>query len=174
MSSKSGMQPLPQPLKHLQIQGGYIVVAETEQVNVIQAAAPAENDDLRDYRKILVAAEQKSQEDYDKTVITLSGGALGVSFAFVDKFLTPGKISAPNLLFCAWFFWITSLTAVLVSYYFSHLALRHAIVEVDKGEPEKIHSKFNSMTKFCNAIGGIAFIVGLIMMAIFVVKNFGA
>jgi len=38
---------------------------------------------LQEYRTHLVAAEQKAQEDYDKTVISLSGGALGISFAFI-------------------------------------------------------------------------------------------
>ncbi|WP_417913843.1 hypothetical protein [Candidatus Electronema sp. JM] len=35
-------------------------------------------DQLAEYRKWIVAAEQKSQEDFDKTVLSLSGGALGV------------------------------------------------------------------------------------------------
>jgi hypothetical protein len=33
---------------------------------------------LVDYRKLLVGAEQKAQEDFDKTVLALSGAALGV------------------------------------------------------------------------------------------------
>lgn len=33
-------------------------------------------DAMAEYRKSLVAAEQKSQEDFDKTVLSLSGGAL--------------------------------------------------------------------------------------------------
>lgn len=35
---------------------------------------------LQDYRKLLLTAEQQAQANFDKTVLSLSGGALGVSF----------------------------------------------------------------------------------------------
>ncbi len=35
-------------------------------------------DQLAEYRKWIFAAEQKSQEDFDKTVLSLSGGAVGI------------------------------------------------------------------------------------------------
>jgi len=43
------------------------------------------NENLQEYRKHLVAAEQQVQADFDKTVLSLSGGALGISFAFVKN-----------------------------------------------------------------------------------------
>jgi hypothetical protein len=44
------------------------------------------DDQDREYRAQLVAVQRKSEEAFDKTVVTLSGGALGVSFAFVTNF----------------------------------------------------------------------------------------
>ena len=37
------------------------------------------------YRKDLSALEQKSQAEYDRMVVTLSRGAMGISFAFVGR-----------------------------------------------------------------------------------------
>lgn len=41
------------------------------------------NQALHDHFKFLRDADQQAQTDYEKTVLSLSGGALGISFAFV-------------------------------------------------------------------------------------------
>ncbi|WP_134984071.1 hypothetical protein [Xanthomonas axonopodis] len=51
-----------------------------------------------EYRQWLVVAEQKAQEDYDKTVLTLSGGALGISFAFVKDIVGQNPIQNSSWL----------------------------------------------------------------------------
>ena len=43
-------------------------------------------DRLQEYRATLLVAEQKAPGQFDKTVLTLSGGALGVSFALSSFF----------------------------------------------------------------------------------------
>ena len=53
------------------------------------------NNALQKYRDFLIAAEQKSQEDYDKTVIALSGGALGISFAFATDIVGGQSLTQP-------------------------------------------------------------------------------
>ena len=40
-----------------------------------------------EYRNGLIAAEQKSQDDYDKTIISLSGGALAISVVFIKDIM---------------------------------------------------------------------------------------
>src|SRR5262245_17256947 len=92
------------------------------------------NKELSEYRRHLVSAEQKTQDDYDKTVLTLSGGALGISFAFVDKFIRQGPTIRPDLLVAAWTAWVASVGLVLVSFYVSGLALRKAINQTDERE----------------------------------------
>ena len=51
-----------------------------------------------EYRKDLIALEQRAQEAYDTTLLTLSGGALGVSFAFVKDFLGTQAAVRPRWL----------------------------------------------------------------------------
>src|ERR1051325_8367007 len=73
------------------------------------------DDALFEYRNHLVLAGQKAQEDYDKAVMTLSGGALGVSFAFLKDIVGPGDLLNETLLFFSWISWGLSVTAVLFS-----------------------------------------------------------
>jgi hypothetical protein len=133
------------------------------------------SDSLEEYRKHLVLAEQKAQEDYDKTILSLSGGALGISFAFIDKMIGTGPVIQPGLLFLAWVSWGTSVIVVLASFFFSQLALRQAIRQVDT---EQIYIKrpggFYSITiDICNGVGGFLFFAGVILIIIFVHKNLG-
>ena len=129
--------------------------------------------DLREYRQWLVAAEQKGQADFDKTVLTLSGGALGISFAFVKDIIGPGQITQPLILLAAWICWALSCFAVLASFHYSNLAVRRAIEQCDSG---KIHCEppggyYTKITKFLNASGGVLFFGGVFLMALFVYFN---
>lgn len=130
---------------------------------------------LKQYRSYLAAAEQKAQEDFDKTVLSLSGGALGISFAFVKDIIGPGPITLVGYLASAWACWGVSMMLVLVSYFTSHLALRRAIKQVDTKE---IHTNrpgeyFALVTASCNALGAIVFFAGVAQMILFVWHNLG-
>jgi len=130
-------------------------------------------DDLSDYRKHLQIAEQKSQEDFDKTVLSLSGGALGISFVFLKDVIGPNPISEPGLLFAAWVAWGSSTFCVLASYYASHLALREAINQIDKktirnGRPG---GAYNLITACLNAAGAVLFLIGVLAITLFANAN---
>ncbi|MFA6903787.1 MAG: hypothetical protein WC236_11970 [Gallionellaceae bacterium] len=128
---------------------------------------------LADYRKWLVAAEQKSQEDFDKTVLTLSGGALGISFVFLKDVIGPHPIIMSSFLLVAWSAWAFSTFSVLTSYYLSHLALRRAISQVDDGTIYKQPpgGAFACMTAILNAIGAMLFLVGVCCITVFAGAN---
>jgi hypothetical protein len=92
------------------------------------------DESLQEYRAQLVAAEQKAQEDYDKTVASLSGGALGVSFVFLKDFVGSAQIHFSGFLLGAWICFGLSVTVVLFSFFSSNLGLRRAIKQVDAGK----------------------------------------
>ena len=128
---------------------------------------------LAEYRKWLVAAEQKSQEDFDKTVLSLSGGALGISFVFLKDVIGPQPIVLSCFLLAAWLAWAFSTFAVLTSYYLSHLALRRAISQVDDGT---IYKKppggaYAYLTAILNATGAVLFLVGVCCITVFAGAN---
>lgn len=130
-------------------------------------------EDLKKYRDHLVLAEQKAQEDFDKTVLTLSGGALGISFAFITDVAGDPPFKWPLLLFWAWVCWGLSAFSVLVSYFASHLALRRAIRQVDTGEiyTGKIGGAYDFATAVLNGLGAALFLSGVILIVAFAYLN---
>jgi len=67
-----------------------------------------------DDRNILIAAEQKSQDDYDKTLVSLSGGALGISFVFIEQIIGDNKVISEWILISAWSVWCFSLASICI------------------------------------------------------------
>src|SRR5258705_6835682 len=98
------------------------------------AAVPAPTPDP-DWRKHLVSAEQKSQEDLDKALLSLSGGALGVSFVFLKDIVGAGPLVSVHLLQMAWICWAISTMTVLLSYYGSVYTINRAIQRLDARLP---------------------------------------
>ncbi len=131
------------------------------------------NGHLVEYRRLLVEAEQKSQEHFDKTVLSLSGGALGISFVFVKDIIGKDHIIDTYLLVLAWLSWGFSSFSILLSFYLSHLALRSAIRQVDEGT---INSKnaggiFSIITERLNVFGAILFLLGILFITFFASSN---
>lgn len=130
---------------------------------------------MQDYRTLLETLQQKSQADYDKTVLALSGGALGISFAFVKDFIGESPIHCPWLLFYAWIVWGVSISAMLFSFFFSNLALTKAIKQIDENKIRIEHPGgfYDKATACLNIAGGVLFLAGVILSVLFVAHNLG-
>jgi uncharacterized membrane protein YjfL (UPF0719 family) len=130
---------------------------------------------MKEYRQHLVLAGKDAQQDFDKTVFAFSGGAIGISFAFVTDIVKPDAMLAPSQLILAWGSWTVSLVCVLLSYYFSTLALRKAVKQIDQGKLSKEHAGgfYDTATAWLNPAGALFFILGLIFMICFVKLNLG-
>jgi hypothetical protein len=126
-----------------------------------------------EYRQWLVAAEQKCQDDFDKTVLSLSGGALGVSFVMVKDVIGTNSISHPSWVLFAWVAWAISSLSVLASFFISHLALRKAIAQCDDGTiyTQKPGGRLSDFTRYLNAGGALLFFAGVCFMAAFAYTN---
>jgi hypothetical protein len=131
------------------------------------------DDDLSEYRKHLLSVDQKSQEEFDKTVLSLSGGALGISFVFLKDVIGPNPIVDPNLLFIAWVAWGSSTFCVLLSYYLSHLALRKTIRQVDARtlRTERPGGRYSVAISVLNPVGAILFLLGVCTITLFANAN---
>lgn len=130
-------------------------------------------DHLAEYRKFLVTAEQKSQEDFDKAVLTLSGGALGISFTFLKDIVGDNPIAEPAFLIWAWTLWAGSIFCVLFSYFLSHLSLRTAITQVDNDTiyEQKPGGVWARWTALLNISGAILFVLGVLTLTYFASVN---
>jgi hypothetical protein len=131
------------------------------------------NDADADYLKTLVECEHQAIDQFDKTVLTLAGGAFAVSFAFLKEIVKPETVIHRNWLILAWAFWAASLTCTLSSFYSSHLAMRHAQRQFRRGirREKNLLGPYGVAIQWLNPTSAVAFIVGLISMSVFVTTN---
>ena len=127
----------------------------------------------KDFRNRVLEWEQKIGDSYDKTLITLSGGALGLTITFIKYIIEENSIVCINLLLLSWGAWIVSLTSLLLALYFAQFAYRRTIIQLDE---ETIYDQtpggiFTNIVSFCNAVGGIGFIIGVVAIVMFVSTN---
>lgn len=130
---------------------------------------------LREYRQHLVLAEQKAQEDYDKAVLALAGGGLGVSIAFIEKVVGSGPLEKAAFLTGSWLCWAASIACVLCSYFLSRHALRCAIAQVDdEVQIRRLGGRMAVATEVANFLSGFLFLVGAVLISLFAVANLEA
>lgn len=125
------------------------------------------------YRQDYINSEQHAQDELDKTLIKLSGGAFAVTFAFVSNFIENEPVLV-GWLIASWLTWGLSIVCSLASYYLSTLAFRRAIDELDSGkEFEDVDpgGHFTKWLNFLNPFSLLLFAVGVVCISIFVTYN---
>jgi hypothetical protein len=125
------------------------------------------------YRQSLLELEQKMQSSYDKAVMTLSGGALGVSMSFLKDVVGTQNVQGGKFLLAAWICWGLSVTGTLASFYTSSCALRKAVQQTDDKTIylELCGGRFNLLTKILNFGAGLLFLAGVASIVVFVAHN---
>lgn len=167
-SVMSNMSPTPSPTP---------APASTSLSNTAPTPAPAPIPEyLAKYRDLLIAADQKAQEEFDKAVLSLSGGALGVSLVFLKDVIGSDPIGWPSLLMAAWVCWAFSTLFVLVSYHLSHKAIRASIQQIDDGDPyaQKFGGDWAVWTARLNVWGATLFVAGVLFITSFACVNLSA
>ena len=125
------------------------------------------------YRQMYIEGEQDSQEDLDKSLIALSGGAFAVTFSFVSNFID-GEPVLIGWLISSWLSWGLCIVASLFSYYLSTLAFRSAIEELDDGkdfEDVDPGGRFTTCLNIVNPVSLGLFVFGVISISVFVIYN---
>lgn len=133
---------------------------------------------IKEYRNQLTELEKTNQVSYDRSVMTLSGGAIAITFSFAGP-LADGKLIGQFWLIGSWAAWALSCAAIMMSFSFSAAAMRLKIDELDEdervgNESPKPHAATKSKsasldiwTGYCNRWGGILFILGVVILLIF-------
>jgi hypothetical protein len=127
---------------------------------------------LASYRQALCSAEQTMQSEFDKAVMTLSGGALGISMSFLKDIVGKNPKSF-SILFSAWSLWGLSITCIFLSFATSSKALRRAIEDTDM---RMIYmtlatNRWATATRILNRLGGAGFVIGLAAFLAFILIN---
>lgn len=136
-------------------------------------AETAETEDK--YPEYILSAIQKADSDYDKNLLWLLGGALGLSFAFVKEapFAPPWK--SPWPLITAWVIWSMGLFCMLLSFRFSSHALRKTWDQYCAGELENEGVRpgggWSVATTILNYAGGAALFLGVVSFVVFVIQS---
>lgn len=130
-------------------------------------------EEKKQYRASLTALLEKMQAEYDKTVLLLSGGAIGISMTFTKDLVGKDEVLSARWLLVAWLCWGLSVSAILASFFASAKAMERAIRRVDQRllYAEPVGGYFDSLTRALNAAGGILFFLGLVAMTLFVHFN---
>ena len=129
---------------------------------------PSLTPEMLEYRRTLQAAEDASHSEYDKAILALSGGALGITFAFFKEIAARLGTERPLWLIAA------SLAAILASFYTAGKANRLAIQQVDKRQvPDKPGGGWDRATRGLNFAGGVCFLLGAVFAICFVYQAFG-
>ena len=127
------------------------------------------------YRQWLVEADHDASQAYDKTLLTLAAGALGISFAFIKDLVSHPKPETTNLLLWGWSGFGLSLLATLVSMLTSQLVLRLALHQYDQKrlDKERPGGGWTIATWSLTILGGAAFVAGVILLILFARGNLG-
>ena len=124
---------------------------------------------MKEYRQALQQLEQESQRQYDTTLITLSSGAIVLSFTYLTQLKEPYAIP---LLLLAWVAWGLSLAAMLLSFLATVHALRKGQDQVDNKETPT-GGKWARCIIPTNWLAGALLLAGAIFMMCFAIQNIG-
>jgi len=123
------------------------------------------------------SAELEVSGRYDKWILTLSGGALGLSITFIEKIAKDPFPSTIPVLAVSWGFLVLALLMGLISLVTSQSAIRECRAELDNANLEERAPHFPNkrwfaiLTNSLNWGALVAFIIGVILLCTFSIKN---
>ena len=136
--------------------------------------------DYQDYlneRKLLIQAKLEGAKLFDKSILTLSAGAFGLSLTFYEKIVPEIKCGTELLLICAWISFAMSMVIILISIFTSRSAcLRQIeILESQYLNPKKggdSHKNYPAiLTNILNITSMGVFMLGVIFLVVFSIVN---
>jgi len=128
-------------------------------------------------RKFLVDAEREQSQSFDKAILTLAGGAFGISLTFIKEIVSSHKPVQLHWLILAWICFIVSMLSTLISFLASQRACstQRDILEssyFDKQDKKSdCENKAAKWTNLLNVLSILTFIMGAIFLAIFSIVN---
>jgi hypothetical protein len=125
-----------------------------------------ETDDWGEDRRRLTALHEKATEAFDRAIMTLAGGALAISIAFIhDVARHPRHVWVVGL---SWLCFAASLLLILVSFLTSERAVVKMIERGDAGDEEIGRGRLTDVVNWGSAG---TFIVGVVLLVTFAWLN---
>ncbi len=129
-----------------------------------------------DERKHLIDAERDTAQQFDKAILTLASGALGLSITFIKQIAPHPKSQSIYFLVAAWVFFSFSILSTLISFLTSQNACRRQRDILDQNQQtskKELESNNNAAnwTNWFNYLSIAFFILGIFLLIIFSVFN---
>jgi hypothetical protein len=138
-------------------------VSEDEYANLL-----VQRDYLKERRK-------ESVYEFDRQVLALSAGALGLSIGFLGNYAPHPRPDSLWLLIVAWGGFVVAVVATTLSFFASAQAFRWQIAELDEAYKEKRQprgkNRWGRWTRGLTRLGAVAFCVGVAFLALFAMVN---
>lgn len=129
-------------------------------------------------RTTLIEIEQKSADQHDKAILTLTAGALGLSITFLDKIAAKPLPDTLFLVGLSWSFFILGIVCIVASFLTSQTACRRQRELLDEEYstgrvPDQINRPADT-TRYLNSASYLLFVAGVVCLALFSWRNLSA
>lgn len=135
------------------------------------ASADAASEAHDEFCRHLRSADQRSQESYDKLVIALAGGGLGVSLVVLKDIVGANSPTWPTVLVFGWSAWILCLLLALISFFTSHKGIRALLDAHADGPCDVRTNSWIKATVVVNISAGLSCVAGIVLVSLFTGAN---
>ena len=124
----------------------------------------------KEYLDLLNKFYLESSSQFDKQLLFVASGALGLSLAFIKDIVVLSKATNKALLLLSWISFGLVILINVISHYTSLKAINYKIENINKRN-DKLSKKFNSVTKYFNVMMIVFLALGLALLNIFIGIN---
>jgi hypothetical protein len=114
-----------------------------------------------------------SNEQFDKNVLFIASGALGISFAFIEKIVNLKVAQCKALLICSWYLFAGVIFISLFAHFISIMINRWAIT--NNPDNNKYYNRntciFNWSVRLLNISMIVGLLIGIILLIHFINLN---
>ncbi len=153
-----------------------LIIDESEEAQK-PSQPPTADSSINEYRKHLWDALRAGQEQYDKYLLTLSGGGLAISLTLIKDVFSKTQLTCPSTLIFSWAFFCISITFTIASFMTSQKSLRthldnyETYIATGNDEKLKAHNPNETLTNFLNYASGVCFFIAVVATIVFASMN---
>lgn len=125
--------------------------------------------DYTDFNYLYLQEQINSQRAFDKSLLTISAGSFGVSFAFIENLISINPDHEWLIIF-SWCLFSISIFSQLSSHFLSFYAFS-AEREINQSIIDGLENVFTKWTIRLNYFSLISFVVGMVFMIYFISIN---
>ncbi len=129
------------------------------------------------FRDYLLKGQMSNSENFDKSILSLSSAALGISLAFIKDIVKIKDAQFVWSLKLSWILFTIAIISTVVSFATSQRSITIQLVYAEKYYLEEKNEYLNkknwwtSITKFLNTFSAIIFVLAIILTVVFVIIN---